>query len=49
MRYNAEFWDALDILVQQSEIIIDIPHGKVHPKYPNILYKVDYSYLKWII
>ena len=46
MEYNIEFWNALDCLVQQSEVIIDRPKGTVHPKYPDFLYEVDYGYLK---
>jgi inorganic pyrophosphatase len=46
MEYNEEFWQALDILVHQSEIIIDRPKGTVHPRYPDFIYKVDYGYLK---
>lgn len=45
MRYNDKFWDALDRLVQLSEIIIDRPKGTVHPKYPDFFYEVDYGYL----
>lgn len=43
---NAEFWNALDELVNRSEIIIDRPKGTAHPKYPNFIYQVDYGYLK---
>ena len=46
MQNNIEFWNALDNLVANSEIIIDRPKGTVHPKYPNFIYKVDYGYLK---
>lgn len=46
MQNNSEFWNALDNLVANSEIIIDRPKGTVHPKYPNFIYKVDYGYLK---
>lgn len=46
MEYNAEFWDALDNLVRQSEVVIDRPKGTVHPKYPDFLYEVDYGYLE---
>jgi inorganic pyrophosphatase len=46
MEYNTEFWNALDSLVKQSEIVIDRPKGTVHPKYPDFLYEVDYGYLK---
>ena len=43
--YNKEFWDALDELVNNSEIIIDRPKGSAHPKYPDFIYRVDYGYL----
>lgn len=43
---NSEFWDALDELVTNSEIVIDRPKGTAHPKYPNFIYRVDYGYLK---
>lgn len=45
-QYNEEFWNALDELVNNSEIIIDRPRGTNHPKYPNFIYPVDYGYLK---
>lgn len=45
-RYNNEFWNALDELVSNSEIIIDRPKGTAHPKYPDFIYRVDYGYLK---
>lgn len=40
------FWQALDDLVDSSEIIVDRPKGTVHPKYPDLIYPVDYGYLK---
>jgi inorganic pyrophosphatase len=46
MENNIEFWNALDTLVAQSEIIIDRPKGSCHPKYPTFIYEVDYGYLK---
>lgn len=46
MRYSLEFWQALDKLVSNSKIVIDRPKGTKHPKYPDILYEVDYGYLK---
>lgn len=46
MDYNSEFWNTLDRLVQQSEVVIDRPKGTVHPKYADFLYEVDYGYLK---
>ncbi len=43
---NKEFWQAIDSLVNQSEIVIDRPKGTAHPRYPDFIYKVDYGYLK---
>ena len=40
------FWETLDSLVNNSEIVIDRPKGTAHPKYPDFIYKVDYGYLK---
>ena len=44
--YNEDFWDALDELVSNSEIVIDRPKGSAHPRFPDFIYKVDYGYLK---
>lgn len=41
-----EFWNNIDKLIAESEIVIDRPKGSVHPSYPDFLYKVDYGYLK---
>ena len=39
------FWSAVDKLVSESNIIIDRPKGSQHPKYPKLIYPVDYGYL----
>ena len=46
MQYSFQFWNALDKLVNNSEIVIDIPKGTSHPKYPDFVYRVNYGYLK---
>lgn len=45
-RFDEDFWQALDTLVQNSKIVIDRPRGTAHPRYPNFIYAVDYGYLK---
>ncbi len=45
-RYDDSFWRALDTLIEGSEIIIDRPKGTAHPKCPDLIYNVDYGYLK---
>ncbi len=42
-KFDNSFWEAIDTLVNQSEIIIDRPKGTVHPKYPNFIYKSPIS------
>lgn len=44
--FDSVFWELLDALVKDSEIVIDRPRGTAHPKYPDFVYKVDYGYLK---
>ena len=44
--YNHQFWNALDELIANSEIVIDRPKGSCHPKYPDFIYHLDYGYLK---
>ena len=43
---NFEFWEAIDKLIEESEIVIDRPKGSLHPKYPQTVYEVSYGYLK---
>ena len=40
------FWKGVESLAQESEIVIDRPKGSHHPRYPEIVYPVDYGYLK---
>ncbi len=44
--FDKEFWNVIDALVADSEIVIDRPRGSAHPKFPDLIYKVDYGYLK---
>ena len=42
---NSEFWNLIDFLVAQHEIVIDRPKNSVHPRYPDYIYPMDYGYL----
>jgi inorganic pyrophosphatase len=42
---NREFWQVLDRLVGECELVIDRPHGSAHPRYPEVYYPLDYGYL----
>ena len=43
-KYENNFWRYLDELYSQSKIVIDRPKGSVHPRYPQIVYELDYGY-----
>jgi coenzyme F420-0:L-glutamate ligase/coenzyme F420-1:gamma-L-glutamate ligase len=43
-----EFWSHLDRLVASSRVVIDRPRGSHHPRYPALVYPLDYGYLKGI-
>lgn len=45
-RADEEFWEKLDRLVVEHEIVIDRPKGSAHPRYPSLIYPLDYGYLK---
>ena len=41
-----EFWSHLDQLVGASRVVIDRPRGSHHPRYPLLVYPLDYGYLE---
>jgi len=41
-----QFWSHLDQLVAESHIVIDRPRGSSHPRYPEVVYPLDYGYLE---
>ena len=41
-----DFWQSLDALVESSRLIIDRPRGSSHPRYPDLVYPLDYGYLE---
>lgn len=42
---DENFWTYADELVRTSEIVIDRPGGSRHPRYPDVIYPLDYGYL----
>ena len=46
MKYDNDFWKAIDTLVSSSKIVIDRPKGCFHPRFSNIKYEVDYGYIE---
>jgi inorganic pyrophosphatase len=45
-QHDQEFWKAVEIIFESSEIVIDRPKGTTHPRYPDITLPVDYGYIK---
>jgi inorganic pyrophosphatase len=46
MESGASFWTYLDSLIQSAELVIDRPKGSAHPRYPPLIYPLDYGYLR---
>lgn len=42
---TARFWDLVDQLVRGHPIVIDRPRDSRHPRYPEVVYPLDYAYL----
>lgn len=40
------FWKRLKIILNESELVIDRPKGSSHPKYPELVFPLDYGFLK---
>ena len=41
-----DFWTRLDSLLKTHKLVIDRPKGSRHPRYPEIVYPLDYGYLE---
>jgi len=41
-----DFWQAVDLLVAEHDLVIDRPAGTAHPRYPDFVYPLDYGYLR---
>jgi inorganic pyrophosphatase len=39
------FWTYLESLIDASQLVIDRPKGSLHPRYPSLVYPLDYGYL----
>lgn len=42
---DIRFWQMLDRMIAENEIIIDRPKNSRHPSFPDIIYPLDYGYL----
>jgi inorganic pyrophosphatase len=46
MRTEHHFWKTMSDLVQSGTIALDRPQGTAHPRYPEMIYPLDYGYLE---
>jgi inorganic pyrophosphatase len=46
MTPDTSFWQAMTQLLTTNRIIIDRPRGSAHPRYPFVIYPLDYGYLE---
>ena len=45
MTPDTSFWQAMSELLATTPVIIDRPKGSAHPRYPEVIYPLDYGYL----
>ena len=45
MSNDTLFWQRLEALLERSNIVVDRPKGSRHPRFPQIVYAIDYGYL----
>jgi inorganic pyrophosphatase len=46
MKPDTLFWQAMTELAAKNKIILDRPRGAVHPRYPDLIYPLDYGYFE---
>ena len=46
MESDIAFWQAITQLAGTHRIVIDRPKGTAHPRYPRLIYPLDYGYIE---
>lgn len=46
MEPDISFWQTFAALIETNQIIVDRPKGSAHPRYPDLIYPLDYGYLE---
>jgi inorganic pyrophosphatase len=41
-----DYWDVLEALIATNGITLDRPKGTSHPRYPQVVYFIDYGYIR---
>lgn len=43
--YWSQFWRSFECLIENSPLVLDRPKGSAHPRFPDLIYPIDYGYL----
>jgi inorganic pyrophosphatase len=46
MKIEPPFWQAMMELGESGSVVLDRPRGTAHPRYPGMIYPLDYGYLE---
>jgi inorganic pyrophosphatase len=46
MKITATFWQTMMEFAETTSIILDRPKNSAHPRYPEMIYPLDYGYLE---
>jgi inorganic pyrophosphatase len=46
MTADTAFWQFMERLLTTYAVVIDRPRGSSHPRYPEVIYPLDYGYLE---
>jgi inorganic pyrophosphatase len=46
MAPDTSFWQSISELLLTHSLIVDRPKGSAHPRYPHVMYPLDYGYLE---
>ncbi len=46
MEHETQFWQGWINLIATHKIILDRPKGSRHPRYPELIYPLDYGYIE---
>jgi inorganic pyrophosphatase len=46
MELDTHFWQEMGNLINTHLIVLDRPKGTPHPRYPKLIYPLDYGYLE---
>lgn len=46
MTFEKLFWQGMENLIISNKIIMDRPKSRPHPRYPKLIYPLDYGYIE---